>query len=143
MIMAQEQAFLKARQQLQAMVAFVEQAADDGQRIDLAERELFSQLLTLGHTLLSAFVAAQGEGDAGPELQAAEGHTVRRSKSKHARRYLSIFGELRIARFVIRTAQRPKDRAGAVGRTAGPAGWRVLLRARRLARATVCQRVVS
>jgi hypothetical protein len=33
-------------------------------------------------------------------VQTAEGHTVRRLKSKHTRRYLSIFGELRIARFV-------------------------------------------
>ena len=65
MIMAQERAFLKARQQLQAMEAFVEQAADDEQRIDQVERELFSQLLAVGLTLLEAFVAAQGDGDAG------------------------------------------------------------------------------
>lgn len=100
MIVAHEQAFLKAQQQLQALETFVEQAAADGQRIDLVERELFSQLLALGHTLLSAFVAAQGDGDAGPELQTPEGRTVRRLKGKHQRRYLSIFGELSIRRFV-------------------------------------------
>ena len=53
MIMAQERAFLKAQQQLQAMEVFVEQAADDGQRIDQVERELFSRLLAVGHTLLA------------------------------------------------------------------------------------------
>ena len=79
MIVAQEQAFLKAQQQLQALQAQVEQAAADGQRIDAVERELFSQLLALGHTLLSAFVAAQGDGNAGNELPAGEDpHPVRR-----------------------------------------------------------------
>ena len=65
MIMSQERAFLKAQQQLQAMEAFVEQAARDERRIDQVERELFSQLLAVGLTLLEAFVAAQGDGDAG------------------------------------------------------------------------------
>lgn len=60
MIIAQEKAFLKAQAQLQAMCRFVERAATDGQRIDQAERELFSQLLSVGLTLLRAFVAAQG-----------------------------------------------------------------------------------
>ena len=55
MIMLQERAFLKAQQQLQAMEAFVEQSAEEGQRIDRVERELFAQLLAIGHTLLAAF----------------------------------------------------------------------------------------
>ena len=100
MIVAHERAFLKTQQRLQTMEAFVEQAATNGQRIDQVERELFSQLLSLGHTLLAAFVAAQGDGDAGPELQTSNGHTVRRLPEKHERRYLSIFGELSIRRFV-------------------------------------------
>jgi hypothetical protein len=100
MIVAQEQAFLKAQRQLQALEAFVEQAAADGERIDLVERELFSQLLVLGHTLLAAFVAAQGDGNLGPQLQSPAGRTVRRLKTKHERRYLSIFGELDIHRWV-------------------------------------------
>jgi hypothetical protein len=99
MIVAHEQDFLKAHQQLLALVAFVEQAADDGRRIDLVERELFRRLLALGHTLLAAFIAAQGDGDAGEQLPAGE-HTVRRLRDKHPRRYLSIFGELLIHRVV-------------------------------------------
>ncbi len=58
MIMSQEQAFLKAQQQLQAIEALVEQAAEDGQRINQVERELFGQLLEVGRTLLAAFVTA-------------------------------------------------------------------------------------
>ena len=107
MMMAQERAFLKAQQQLQAMETFVEQAAEDEQRIDQVERELFSQLLAVGLTLLAAFVAAQGDGDAGPQLETADGRTVRRLKQPRPRRYLSIFGELLLRRCVY--AEREKQ----------------------------------
>ena len=70
MIMTPEQAALKAQQQFDSLRDFVERAARDGQRIDTVERELFRQLLGLGHTLLSAFVAAQGDGDLGPQAEA-------------------------------------------------------------------------
>jgi hypothetical protein len=107
MIMSQERAFLKAQQQLQAMEAFVEQAARDEQRIDQVERELFSRLLAVGLALLEAFVAAQGDGDAGAELPTGDGRTVRRLKGPHVRRYLSIFGELLLRRWVY--AEREKQ----------------------------------
>jgi hypothetical protein len=107
MMMSQERAFLKARQQLLAMQTFVEQAVEDEQRIDQVERELFSQLLAVGLTLLTAFVAAQGDGDAGPRLETANGRTVRRLKHPRARRYLSIFGELLVRRRVY--AEREKQ----------------------------------
>ena len=106
--MAQERAFLKAQQQLQAMEAFVEQAADDEQRIDRVERELFNRLLAIGRTLLEAFVAAQGDGDAGAKLPMSDGRVLRRLKRKHTRRYLSIFGEILLRRWVY--AQREKQR---------------------------------
>jgi len=56
------------------------------------------QLLALGHTLLSAFVAHQGDGDQGPEARTAGGRIARRLPERHDRRYVSIFGELTIAR---------------------------------------------
>lgn len=108
MILTQERAFLKAQQHLQAMQTFVEQAAEEGQRIDQVERELFGRLLNLGRTLLEDFVARQGDGDQGAALETAEGRTVRRLKQKHERRYLSIFGELMIHRYVY--AEREKQR---------------------------------
>jgi len=107
MIVAQEQAILKAQQQLQALVAYVDQAATEQERMDRVERELFSQLLLLGHTLLSAFVAQQGDGNLGPTLPAPDGHTVRRLPAR-PRRYLSIFGELPIHRFVYATREGQK-----------------------------------
>lgn len=99
MIISQEKAFLKAQTQLKAICNFVEQAATDGRRIDQAERELFSQLLAVGLTLLEAFVAAHGDGDAGAELESGD-HLLHRLPDAHPRRYLSIFGELLIQRRV-------------------------------------------
>lgn len=99
MIISQEKAFLKAQAQLKAICCFVEQSAADGQRIDQVERELFARLLAVGLTLLEAFVVAQGDGDAGPELN-RDNHLLRRLNDLHVRRYLSIFGELLIKRHV-------------------------------------------
>src|SRR3954463_4265958 len=98
MIITPEQAALKAQVQFDALRDFVQQAARDGQRIDTVEREVFRQLLGLGHTLLSAFVAAHGDGDLGPQAVTPEGRIVRRLPERHDRRYVSIFGELAIDR---------------------------------------------
>jgi len=105
MIITPEQAALEAQHQFDALRDFVEQAARDGQRIDTVEREVFRQLLGLGHTLLSAFVAAQGDGDLGPQAETPEGRIVRRLPERHERRYVSIFGELTIDRAVYGTRE--------------------------------------
>jgi hypothetical protein len=107
MIISQEKAFLKAQTQLEAMCSFIERSANDGQRIDQVERELFSQLLAVGLTLLEAFVAAQGDGDAGAELEFGN-HRLHRLEDSHTRRYLSIFGELLIKRRVYARRQGQK-----------------------------------
>jgi hypothetical protein len=108
MIMTPEQAALKAHDQFDALSQFVQQAAEIGLRIDTVEREVFRQLLGLGHSLLSAFVAAQGDGDLGPEVETPEGRTVRRLPQRHDRRYVSIFGELTVERVVYGTRERQK-----------------------------------
>jgi len=105
MMMTPEQAALKAQQQFDALLAFVQQAARDGQWIDTVEREVFRQLLGLGHSLLSAFVAAQGDGDLGPEVEVSEGQAARRLPERHDRRYVSVFGELTITRAVYGTRE--------------------------------------
>ena len=99
MIISQERAFLKAQAQLQEICRFVEQAGEGGVRIDKVERSLFQQLLAVGRTLLEAFVAAQGDGDAGPELTDGD-RVLRRLEEARKRRYLSVFGELMIERWV-------------------------------------------
>jgi hypothetical protein len=108
MIIPPEQAALKAQEQFDSLRDFVRQAAQEGQRIDTVERGLMRQLLALGHTLLSSFVARQGDGDLGPEAESAEGRIARRLPERHDRRYVSIFGELTIARVVYGTREGQK-----------------------------------
>ena len=107
MIIAQETHFIKAREEFEAMVTWLDQADDEGLRIDQVERGLFSRLLAIGFALLEAYVAKFGCGDAGETVE-QEGRTLRRSADPHRRRYLSIFGELTLQRFVY--AIRPKQK---------------------------------
>lgn len=100
MIMTQEQAFLKAQDQLAGLIAFVQGATPQGLRLDQVERGLFDRLLQLGHSLLSAHVAAQGDGDVGDTATTPDGQTCRRLPQPHERTYGSVFGPLVIARFV-------------------------------------------
>ena len=107
MIITQEQAVLKSQQQLQFLFQYVEGASSDGQRIDLVEREVFSQLLALGLTLLESFVARHGDGDAGEQV-VLDKQKLRRQAQPQQRRYLSIFGELPISRIVYAVRQGQK-----------------------------------
>jgi hypothetical protein len=104
-MMATEQAILKARGQFDEIVNLVREAAERGERIDLVERDLMHSLLALGHSLMTAYVAQQGDGDCGPESTTAEGATTRRLPEPHDRRYVSIFGELTIRRVVYGTRE--------------------------------------
>jgi len=107
MIMAHEQAMLKGQEQLHGLWALIERAGEEGWRVDQVERELFAGLLKLGHTLLGAFVAQAGDGDEGERVEQGT-RTLRRSEAKRPRRYVSIFGELAIERYVyaVREGQR-------------------------------------
>ena len=100
MIMTQEQAFGKAQQQLLDLIAFVRQATQEQQRLDQVERGLFTHLLQLGLSLLTAFVAAAGDGDVGDTTTTPEGTPCRRLPQPHERTYRSLFGVLSIGRFV-------------------------------------------
>ena len=82
MIMTKEQLFLKAQSQVAEVFRLVERAVERGERIDEVERELFAQLLTVGRTCLEAFVAAQGDGDVGQEVQ-RDGRCLRRLEDRH------------------------------------------------------------
>jgi hypothetical protein len=108
MILSEEQALLKGRDQFEQLVAMIAQAADDGQRIDTLERGLMQQLLALGHTLLGLFISHHGDGDLGPDAQGSQGRILNRLPEKHDRRYVSIFGELTIPRVVYGTREGQK-----------------------------------
>ena len=112
MIIAQETHFIKAREEFEAMVEWLDQADgkgadEEGPRIDQVERDLFGRLLALGFSLLEAYVANFGCGDAGETVE-RDDRMLRRSAEPHQRRYVSIFGELMLQRFVY--AVRPKQK---------------------------------
>jgi len=110
MIMTQEQAILKGEVQLQEMAALMRRASQEGQPIDEVERQLWQSVLSLGRTLLSGYVAGVGPGDVGPTL-AFDGRELRRLEQMHERRYVSVFGELMIRRYVYGTRETQKHEA--------------------------------
>ena len=107
MIMTQERMIFKGQGQMDEMVAFVRQAAKDGRPIDVVERSLWRSLLALGHTLLAGYVEGVGPGDMGDTLR-HEGRELNRLESPHLRRYVSVFGELTISRYVYGTRETQK-----------------------------------
>ena len=100
MILSQERGFLKSQKVFGALCELVLRAGQESQRLDEVERVLFAQLMELGRMLMQEFVDRAGAGDAGPTQPGADGVALHRSAQPHARRYLSIFGELAIARWV-------------------------------------------
>lgn len=107
MIMAQEQEFLKAQSEFRDLIDYVRGAGERGERMDEVERGVMRQLLGLGHTLLSAHVATQGDGDVGPTVQCGE-RTLHRLDEPHHRTYVSIFGRIEIGRMVYGTSARQR-----------------------------------
>ena len=105
MILTQENAFLKAHEELRGLIAYVQEATGRDERIDQVERGLMGRLLALGLTLLESFVALQGDGDRGPEVETDSGRVLRRLEEPHDRRYVSIFGALNISRVVYGTRE--------------------------------------
>ena len=103
-MMSKQQALYKAERHFSQLKNLVEQAIDKGSRVDEVERATFAELLEMGLALLTAFVAAQGTGDEGKEIQ-QQGKTLQRLKEQHQRRYVSIYGPLEILRYVYGTRE--------------------------------------
>src|SRR3954470_6033568 len=87
-----------------SVVEQMQHAADGQQPIHQVEETLFRSLLVIGRSLLQAFVEMAGTGDVGPILTVAgeapsePGQELPRLDRPHTRPYLSIFGEIPLAR---------------------------------------------
>src|SRR3954470_23699201 len=74
------------------------------QPIHQVEETIFRDLLVMGRSLLQAFLASSGEGDVGPTLTVLADHpsdpprVLPRLERIRPRPYLSIFGEISVAR---------------------------------------------
>ena len=93
MIMAQENALLKAKEEFQKIEETIRHATIQGKRIDVVEEDLWDQMLSLGRLMMRSFVAGQGTGDLGPTLE-YEGRILKRLDRLHAKPYMSVFGAL-------------------------------------------------
>jgi len=104
MITTKELEIFKAQEQFERMREFLEQALNEGQRVDEVERGLFPRAMTMCLEMLRSFVEAHGDGDRGETVE-REGETLTRLPQPHEKRYLSIFGELLIGRWVYGTRE--------------------------------------
>ena len=104
-MIAQELTFLKAQEVFQQITGFLNRAIRDGLRMDEIERQLKTHFAEAGLAFLEEFVEASGVGDQG-EAVTADGRVLRRSETPQPRRYLSIFGELSIPRYVYTAGQK-------------------------------------
>lgn len=99
-----------ARTQLayQKICQRIRQAHLNCEPIDNLERDLVTEVMSLGHAALGDFIEAAGDGDVGEETTRA-GQVLRRSERKHKRTYRSVFGNIQIQRYIY--WRRPKTRA--------------------------------
>lgn len=107
MMMAQEEAILKAQMKFDEMSDLVRQASATERSLDQVERALWDRLLAIGRVMLEGYVAGYDTGDLGPTVE-HEGRWVRRLEALHDRRYVSVFGELTISRSVYGTRETQK-----------------------------------
>lgn len=92
---------------LEQVVKKLQTAINGEDRIDQLERELMPVLMNLGRACLEDFVAAAGNGNVGKKLVQGE-QTLKRSLTKHTRAYRSIFGVLKIQRYVYAVREKTK-----------------------------------
>jgi hypothetical protein len=92
--------------QLDSLLEWVCQSAQDGSSAHAVERGLFEKLLALGRTLFQAFATLVGPGDFGESVTLDDGRQVHRAAEPHQRRLLTVFGEFTVSRWVY--AQREK-----------------------------------
>ncbi len=119
--LTQEELLIKAQAQFDALLQTIKQHTYDQTRTDLVERDLFRQFLEMGHTTLSAFIAAAGDGDEGESIE-INGKTCQRSDAVHRRIYHSIFGKLEIHRYVYAPGNKKKAHSTLDARLGLPLG---------------------
>ena len=86
------------RERLTELEYWLANAAQQGTAEHEVERHLFREMLALGAQLLGAFLTLVGPGDVGEEVVWEHGRSIKRWPEQHARRLLTVFGELGIAR---------------------------------------------
>jgi hypothetical protein len=91
-----EEKIAEARREFNAILEYVLTGAS-GLEIHEVERSIYRMLLRLGRMMLELFVLSRGTGHKGKTLQGKDGRVYQYARDS-ARKYVSIFGEITIAR---------------------------------------------
>ena len=87
---------------------YILEQAKQGAAIHKVEQGIWDKLLTMGEQALGQFIAMQGNGDIGEEVELGSGKTVKRLPKAQTRIYRSIFGLYRLERAVYGTREGQK-----------------------------------
>jgi len=97
--MLAELSFTEFGNALRPIVDFLEACLCESKRLDEVERGLHERLRELGLGLLDDYVKGAGDGDCGATVR-RNGRELKRSQKLHVKKYHSIFGLLKISRYV-------------------------------------------
>lgn len=92
--------------QLDQLRQDIETFAASGTAVHEVERHLFRKLMQVGYALLVYFFRLQGSGDQGPQVERADGRTLKRLEGLRERCYRSIFGDFALKRWVYGTREK-------------------------------------
>ncbi len=90
------------------LLDYIFEQAKQGAAIHTVEQDIFSKLLSMGHQALGQFIALQGDGDMGDQIELSSGSTVKRLPKPQKRVYRSIFGLYHLERAVYGTREGQK-----------------------------------
>lgn len=78
---------------LDGLRQMVDTAARGGEALDSVERSVFAGLLKTGFLLIQQYIALQGDGDVGEQIETDEGKTLQRSETPKTAIVRTVFGE--------------------------------------------------
>lgn len=99
MMIAADVSFDKVERMMSQTLAYIVKAADKGERADLVEREVFHRMVRFGLMLMETYFDRAGHGDEGKTVE-RDGRKLRRFRGRRTRWYRSIFGAIKISRWV-------------------------------------------
>lgn len=99
MIIAHEQSIFNELKEIQSITEFLIESAEKSRPIHEVEGGLQEKLQQLGLKLLTWFATEAGDGNVGETIE-HDGRTLRRSKALHEKTYRSVFGVVKVLRYV-------------------------------------------
>src|SRR5271156_4293699 len=90
------------------LASFVRRSVQEGASLDKVERGTLAKVLDMGLVAVEYFLASQGDGDLGYQVEVEDGRTLYRSESVEKRPLRTIFGEHSFAAYVYSAGSKRK-----------------------------------